>query len=544
MDLRQVSYVAERYLEALDTPVSLSVYLMLKYREWDQIAVKRTDPRTYTAQMGRRFRGDYLATELLRKFPGLPLKNVDRVKAAKDAFWLSEHECAKTNVRLHPYVNDPLSEDCETHVTQFIKQVRGVIARILGKLPPTLDIRFGPGATFESRVSLARSNLTLGDKLELGLHCTASCAPLLGLVYQTAWGRAMVRRFPDRSAPTFVRSNRYFTVPKDATIERGACAEPGVNVALQLAVGRVMRSRLLAEGLDLTEGQAVHGRRALAASLSGDDVTIDLQRASDTNCRLLPKLLLPDDWFQLLSMLRSPSTEIDGRTVWLEKFSSMGNGFTFELETLIFYAICKVATELSSPEYSRVDVFGDDIIVPTHSATNCLAALRFFGFTPNMRKTFTVGHFRESCGEDAFNGVSTKAFRWDSEPSEPADWISVHNGIYRAIGDLKGSRSAMNACRAQIPREVRACNGPERYGDIVLHGLPRERWIVRRSPECDQIEEVRVFRPVNSLVSLDHFVPEMQYALALYGASSEGLGHRKNGSDSVSGYRFDWLSVS
>jgi hypothetical protein len=282
VDIREVCHVAERYLEALDSPVSLSVYLMLKYEEWDQIAVKRTDPRTYTACAKDRFTRDYLATELLRKYPGLPIKG-DPTAAAKDAFWAAEARCAKTNVRLLPYIVDPLSEDCDVRVMDYLRDVRKMVGDILGPLPATLDARFGPGATFETRNHPCRSNLTLGDKLELGIQCTPSATDHTKFLYETAWGRALVREFGDRSAPVYVRGNRFFTVPKDATIERGACAEPGGNVSLQLAVGRMIRSRLKQNaGIDLRRGQEIHGERALHASREGTLATIDLSSASDT----------------------------------------------------------------------------------------------------------------------------------------------------------------------------------------------------------------------------------------------------------------------
>lgn len=88
------------------------------------------------------------------------------------------------------------------------------------------------------------------------------------------------------------------------------------------------------------------------------------------------------------------------------KFSSMGNGTTFVLETLIFSSIC-VAMGLKPREFA---VYGDDIVVPSESVPLLMKTLRFIGFLPNEEKTHTVGPFRESCGVNAFNGVDITPF--------------------------------------------------------------------------------------------------------------------------------------
>ena len=144
--------------------------------------------------------------------------------------------------------------------------------------------------------------------------------------------------------------------------------------------------------------------------------TIDLSNASDTVAYQLVKLVLPPDWFELLISLRAPFTDMDGKRVRLEKFSSMGNGFTFALETLLFWTLCDT---VSNGEAQVLRVFGDDIIVDTAHAKACVKALEFFGFTPNAKKTFLEGPFRESCGGDYFNGVSVRAVYVKNLPDEP-----------------------------------------------------------------------------------------------------------------------------
>jgi len=112
-------------------------------------------------------------------------------------------------------------------------------------------------------------------------------------------------------------------------------------------------------------------------------------------------------------MLRSPKTFFKGQWHVLEKFSSMGNGYTFELETVIFSAITAAVHEMVTGEaaklHQNVFVYGDDIICKTDVSLDVIAALRWFGFSLNERKSFVSGPFRESCGGDYFNGVPVRA---------------------------------------------------------------------------------------------------------------------------------------
>jgi hypothetical protein len=57
-------------------------------------------------------------------------------------------------------------------------------------------------------------------------------------------------------------------------------------------------------------------------------------------------------------------------------------------------------------------VFGDDILVPTAIAPSVMEDLETFGLRVNRLKTFVHGHFRESCGVDAFNGINVTPVRW------------------------------------------------------------------------------------------------------------------------------------
>ena len=266
---------------------------------------------------------------------------------------------------------------------------------------------------------------------------------------------------------------------------------------------------------------------ARLGSLTGATATIDLSMASDTVATNLVKLVVPKAWFSLLMRLRSPFTFVDGHWTKLEKFSSMGNGFTFELETLLFRSLaevigrrCGIREDPYTPGLTT-SVFGDDIVVPRSIAEALVAALRFFGFTPNENKTFLDGPFRESCGGDYWSGRDVRPHFQRQAASEPHHIIALANGInrYRKRRDpsgvggicLKPWFTALDG----LPSHIRRLRGPEDLGDLVIADadwLKHNPVIVRSS-----IRYLRVWRPVTvGETPWIHWRPGVQLAVALF----------------------------
>ncbi len=205
-----------------------------------------------------------------------------------------------------------------------------------------------------------------------------------------------------------VEGNVVFTVPKSDDIDRAAAKEPDLNMFLQKACGLHMRRRLKKVGIDLKD-QTRNQELARLASIDGSLATLDLSSASDSVTWKLVAELLPPDWFRVLSDLRSERGLVDGAWHEWSTMSTMGNGFTFELESLIFWALAR-----SSAYYfgcpGVISIYGDDIIVPTKLAKPLMNVLGFCGFLVNPSKSFWSGSFRESCGAHWDNGVDVKPF--------------------------------------------------------------------------------------------------------------------------------------
>jgi len=126
--------------------------------------------------------------------------------------------------------------------------------------------------------------------------------------------------------------------------------------------------------------------------------------ASDTLNYNTVAWLLPGDWFEYLSRVRSPLFKLDGEVRKYAKFSSMGNGATFALETLIFASMLHAVGSRTGIAY------GDDLTVEPELYPELCRLLKFFGFIPNLEKSYHTGPFRESCGKDYFQGADITPF--------------------------------------------------------------------------------------------------------------------------------------
>jgi hypothetical protein len=212
-----------------------------------------------------------------------------------------------------------------------------------------------------------------------------------------------------------VAGNSITTVPKKTDIDRAIAKEPDLNMHMQRSFGDHIRSRLKKVGINLND-QTRNQNLARIGSITNALCTIDLSNASDSLSSRLVWDLLPGEWFKELDAIRSHYGHVDGRLIKWEKFSSMGNGFTFELESLIFYALAQAVMDclnessfsFSGPHF--LSVYGDDIITPCYMAESLIEVLADVGFKTNTDKTFTSGPFRESCGSHFYEGIDITPF--------------------------------------------------------------------------------------------------------------------------------------
>lgn len=549
--LHQVQELASILYTSLNTPFSLKLKSLMEAGEWKALATATLEPSSYQCPIA--FRKDAIAHGFIRKLDSLPT-GIDLHAESVKTFYACENSCAKTNARLSRFIPDRQHslEASDVPKLDFIHLVREKMSSLLGPLPRDLSPKLGKGSTFYDR----GSSITIPHKFASRPCRTNAAWWTDSYLFNTAWGLATLVDHPTTSAPLVERGNRFLSVQKDATKNRGICVEPSMNLAFQLSVGSFLKGRLKTVGLDLKKLQFIHRKLAQKASLDGSQATIDLSNASDTISSTTVKLLLPEMWFDLLSDLRSPFTYVEGKWCRLEKFSSMGNGFTFELETLIFLSIALACADVlgSKDQFSLirnrdVSVYGDDIIVKTEYGKLVVDALRFFGFETNSKKTFLEGPFRESCGGDFFLGQDVRPYQLKKVPNDASSWIATANAV-RKLGRSDNSDHPWFSnlhlvwlnCLNNIPSSVRVLRGPPSLGDVVIHDIS-STWITKVILDHDGgytgLRSIRGYAPVSKAIKLSQFSSHVQLASALYGVPSTGPIPR----DSVSGYKKRWFPL-
>ena len=475
--------ISESIFRALGSPLSFKAYELSRKGKFMELVSLSVDPSTYSD--AHSFRNDYLTCELMSKFDSFDL-GIDRQKAALLKFQETEVQCRSTNSRLSKLyvsgVGTPYTPE------SFIWTAREKIAALLGPFDwdkASAHFGFGPGAS----TSVRRINGDAYFKFGVVRPHTTKANSLLSLAAVKSSPRWFEYLLGNRDAQTFlnlpidqqieelfeiVPGNKVTTVPKNAKIDRIIAIEPDLNMYIQKGIGALIRARLKRVAVDLDD-QTKNQSLAKDASLTGSHATIDLSSASDTVCLKLVEMLLPYDWFEAIKQSRSSRGVMpDGSLVDYQKVSSMGNGFTFELESLIFWALCSSVISLLRPASRRLAVYGDDLLVSVEISHTVLWLLSYVGFTPNMKKTFVKGPFRESCGKHYFQGIDVTPFyiRKDIETSDRL--ISTANSIRSWSVTPFGLDPTLKICYLTsvdlLPKCLQKPTIPRSFGDLALWG--------------------------------------------------------------------------
>lgn len=231
------------------------------------------------------------------------------------------------------------------------------------------------------------------------------------------WRDALELRVQQYGMPRIVEGSILSFVPKSRDTMRSICTEPSLNMFYQLGLGSMFEDRLKSGfGIGLAE-QPDHNRwLTRQGSIDGSYATIDLRSASDTISLKLLERILDKQLFAVISKLRSKVTSYKGKSLALHMVSTMGNGFTFPLQTLIFASVVVAVYNVMGLEVRRptqldagnFGVFGDDIVCESKAYRKVVYLLEKLGFIVNVDKSFNDGPFRESCGQDWFSGTDIR----------------------------------------------------------------------------------------------------------------------------------------
>lgn len=369
---------------------------------------------------------------LVKKYPWPPkVLNLKPRETAIRKFMASEKRCGLMNRKFRLLQNDPGRD----RLREQAVRARVFIRSLLGARPDYAFVfrngDFGSGASlgvhgnathWVRKVSESEWTCTPGA-LHSGFGVVLNNRHLLERflpLERLSDGREFFIEDYDEAFKSYVASlqfvehNKIDFVPKTAKTHRSIAIEPLVNGLVQKGLDELLRKKLRKFGIDLSD-QAPNQEMAFYGSVTDDMpngyVTLDLSSASDSVSTELVRYLLPEDWFRYLSGIRSARYQLDGGLRDYNKFCSMGNGFCFPLETLIFVAACVACDCGVVIEDFRV--YGDDIIVRKSKAADVIALLHHWGFALNQHKSFLDGPFRESCGADYFGGVDVRPFTLD-----------------------------------------------------------------------------------------------------------------------------------
>ncbi len=476
--------------EALKTPFSDPGQLVERPLEWGD---------------DRAFAISYLFSEILSKYDdGRP--SPEKEATTWQRFEAAERSCFEVNQRLAVH-------GLSGRHQSVILRAREQLARLLGDFSwddcePYMG--WGPGAS----TRLPRRKSDAAYKFSGKPETTAGNAILgyVAICRVPSWKRDLSKDGEEGLELLHqVPGNRIITVPKNYKTDRTIAIEPCMNMYVQKGIGGVIRRKLRRWGCNLND-QAANQGLAFIGSVTGEYATIDLSMASDTISREVVSHMFPSDWVSALEQSRSQFGVLpSGEKIFYQKFSSMGNGFTFELESLLFLALARACCRTLGETERSASVYGDDLIVPVGVSELLCEVLADLGFTPNRKKTFCSGPFRESCGKHYFAGQDVTPF-YVRKPVKRIDRLFLlHNNLWRwnerlrlTIGEecYEGIQLLLSELRSLAPSKWRQPRLPDGYGDgafigplssltLCRHKCGWEYWTVRalvtskRELECE-----------------------------------------------------------
>lgn len=388
--------------------------------------------------------GDAQIAALIKKYPFTEahVPGIDPRGTAVKKFFSAEHRCRRYNLRAR------LKRRRFNVHTQIYEYARAYIEKTIGFAPDFTDIYSHCDFTGGASMGVSGNKTNFARKFYADRWtATPSAVPYaLSALWQNettrlsilkehesglvCYDREEFRLFISRRVD-LVNCNNITFVPKTALTERSIAVEPLLNGYIQKGVDVHLRERLLARGIDLSS-QQVNQFLSRTGSLGGYNpyCTIDLAAASDSLAIEVVKDLIPPAWYEFLSDIRAPCFSLDGKQYRYEKFCSMGNGFCFPLQTLIFASVChavgRLVNDCINDDFS---VYGDDIIVRQNVALVVVEILGDLGFKTNRDKTFITGPFRESCGSDWYDGQDVRPVHYDKPITEIRELFSLHNSM-------------------------------------------------------------------------------------------------------------------
>lgn len=401
----------------------------------------------YSYIVGERTLREIRALRLLTIFQKYSFieSNFDRDANAFSSFIEAENACRRFNANT-PLFHEEDSESAfsDLFISPLIRKMKLIIKRVCGKLNLAQIVNQrhnGPGASLCKRGNRSLECFKLAYPIDTNKSCLSLFGPLVPIDPNLALlleGEEIDRKVRNHgSYPNcFYRIENQGSalqfVEKNAETSRTISIEPTFNVSLQLGLDTVLKKRLKRVlGIDLST-QENNQRLAHIGSTQRNLVTVDLKAASDS-VALKVLDILPLQWAEVFFRLRSHwwTHEFLGHSEF-HKVSSMGNGGTFVLESLLFASACRAVYAWLNIPWNKdtVAVYGDDLVIHKEAYTWTRTLLKHLGFAINKDKTFIDGPVRESCGHDYYNGHRIDRFTCKKDLNKPYAGVVLHNSFF------------------------------------------------------------------------------------------------------------------
>lgn len=266
-------------------------------------------------------------------------------------------------------------------------------------------------------------------------------------------------------------------VPKTASSVRLVWPEPAVNAYCNRLLGISLSRCINSTHLHLASAAKEHRSIAKESSIDGKFATCDFSSASDLIALKLSEWLAPPLVAQFLRFSRLGNYKVsdDAPVETIECTATMGCGFCWEWETVVFYTFLQSIRDLHF-DYEQIPnlslrAFGDDLIYPSEMHQHVLKYASVFGWIVNKDKSFASGPFRESCGGDYHNGLNVRPVFSKNLLGTTVERMRLYNRIVEDHGEEPKSsflRSLLIKLVDYTPENQRLF-GPSHYGDAVFH---------------------------------------------------------------------------
>lgn len=321
----------------------------------------------------------------------------DQETSALARFQKNNEDCRKRDSEGYSHYGDP----------SYLESVKRIVQTTAspGLVHDRIYPGHGPGSVFEQHESWLKSSESCYYDTAEEVFPAAEHLSIDYLHYMERIGMG--------TAPTYEVTPlkwepeipvRLSFVPKDARGPRAICTHPTNIMWIQQGQWRVLGShiaRTIGRNVCIPD-QTVNADMATRGVSLGYG-TIDLSDASDRIPAGLVRLLFGEEVYHWLAATRATCVMYKGRKLCdLHMFAPMGSALCFPVESLVFYAIAAATVERLGGSRDDVYVYGDDIIAPSIYMEAVMEDLRWFGFIPNLSKSYWKGFFRESCGNDVF----------------------------------------------------------------------------------------------------------------------------------------------